>query len=111
MNDKNLIFTHILKIIRPHQWVKNILVFTPMLMSHNFDLNNFIISAKAFIIFSLTASIIYVINDIVDEKSDQNHPYKKHRPLAAGLITINQCKLLIFILLILCALFLIDVNK
>ena len=92
MNHKNLIFIHIFKIIRPHQWVKNILVFVPMLMSHNLNINNFILSTKAFIIFSLVASSIYVVNDIVDIKSDQKHPYKKNRPLAAGLININQCK-------------------
>mgnify|MGYP001215649243 CR=1 FL=1 len=111
MNHKNWIFVHIFKIIRPHQWVKNILVFVPMLMSHNFNINNFILSTKAFIIFSLVASSIYVVNDIVDIKSDQKHPYKKNRPLAAGLININQCKYLILFLLIFCAFFLIDINK
>ncbi len=111
MKHKKLILTHILKIIRPHQWVKNILVFIPMLMSHNLNFNNFILSTKAFIIFSLVASSIYVINDIVDIKSDQKHPYKKNRPLAAGLININQCKYLILSLLLFCCLFLIDINK
>lgn len=111
MNHKNLIFSHIFKIIRPHQWVKNILVFVPMLMSHSLNINNFILSTKAFIIFSLVASSIYVINDIVDIKSDQKHPYKRNRPLAAGLININQCKYIIFSLLFFCIFFLIDTNK
>ena len=111
MTHKNSIFIQAIKIIRPHQWVKNILVFIPMLVSHNFDLDNFILSSKSFIIFSLTASAIYVINDIIDEKNDQNHPYKKNRPLAAKLITINQCKVIIFILLILSTFFLLDTNK
>jgi len=111
MNHKNLIFSHIFKIIRPHQWVKNILVFVPMLMSHSLNINNFILSTKAFIIFSLVASSIYIINDIVDIKSDQKHPYKRNRPLAAGLININQCKYIIFSLLFFCIFFLIDTNK
>ena len=111
MNHKNFKIIHIFKIIRPHQWVKNVLVFTPLLMSHNFDFNNLILSLKAFIIFSLIASSIYVINDIVDLKSDQNHPFKKYRPLAAKLITVNHCKILILILLALVTVLLLNVNK
>ena len=110
MNTKNLKFVNILKIIRPYQWVKNILVFIPMLMAHQLTINNFILSIKAFIIFSLIASSIYVINDIVDVESDKKHPYKKYRPLAAGLINIDQCKILIFLLLLLCGLFMITTN-
>tara|TARA_B100001057_G_scaffold501212_1_gene622069 strand:+ start:2626 stop:3519 length:894 start_codon:yes stop_codon:yes gene_type:complete len=111
MTKQNLSFTHFFKILRPHQWVKNILVFTPMLLSHNFDIYNFILSIKAFIIFSITASSIYIVNDIIDVKSDKNHPFKKYRPYAAGLITTNQCNVLILILLILCTLLLISTNK
>lgn len=111
MNHKNFKIIHIFKIIRPHQWVKNVLVFTPLFMSHNFDFNNLILSTKAFIIFSLIASSIYVINDIVDLKSDQNHPFKKYRPLAAKLITVNHCKILILILLALVTVLLLNVNK
>ena len=111
MTRKNLKIIHILKIIRPYQYVKNILVFTPLLMSHNFDFNNLILSAKAFVIFSLMASSIYVINDIIDLKADQNHPFKKYRPLAAKLVTVNHCKVLILILLALSAVFLLNVNK
>ena len=110
MNIKNLKFIYFLKIVRPYQWVKNILVFTPMLMSHQLTINNFIISIKAFIIFSLIASTIYIINDIADIKSDKEHPYKKYRPLAAGLISIYQCKILILLLLLLCGLFLTTTN-
>ena len=71
MNTKNLKFVNILKIIRPYQWVKNILVFIPKLMSHQLTINNFIIAIKAFIIFSLIASTIYIINDIADIRSDK----------------------------------------
>lgn len=111
MSNQNLKFIYIFRIIRPHQWVKNILVFTPMLMSHNFGLDNFILSINAFIIFSLIASSIYVINDIADIKSDQNHSFKRYRPLAAGLVTINQCKVLILILIILCSILLINLSQ
>ncbi len=111
MNTKNLKFVNILKIIRPYQWVKNILIFIPMLMAHQLTVNNFILSIKAFVIFSLIASSIYVINDIVDVKSDKKHPYKKYRPLAAGLINVDQCKKIIFFLILLSVIFLITTNK
>ena len=110
MDDNNLKFTNILKILRPYQWVKNILVFIPMLMSHQLTMNNFIFSIKAFIIFSLVASSIYIINDISDVKSDKEHPYKKDRPIPAGLINIHQCKKIIFYLLFLSTLFLFTTN-
>ena len=102
---------NIIKIIRPHQWVKNILVFIPMLMSHQLNFDNFILSMKAFVIFSLVASSIYVVNDIVDINSDKKHPYKKFRPLAAGLISHKQCKILVLILLFFSSPFLLTTNK
>ena len=102
---------NIIKIIRPHQWVKNILVFIPMLMSHQLNFDNFVLSMKAFVIFSLVASSIYVVNDIVDINSDKKHPYKKFRPLAAGLISLKQCKLLVLILLFFSSPFLLTTNK
>ena len=111
MTKQNLLFTQIFKILRPHQWVKNILVFTPMVLSHNFDIYNVILSIKAFIVFSLTASSIYIINDIIDVEFDKNHPFKKYRPYAAGLVTKNQCIVLILILLFFCTLLLINTNK
>ena len=110
MNFKDFKLVNIFKIIRPYQWVKNILIFIPMLMSHQLTIDNFILSIKAFIIFSLIASSIYVINDIADLESDKKHPYKKHRPLAAGLINLNQCKILIFILLLISSFFLLSTN-
>ena len=111
MDNKNLKFANILKIIRPHQWVKNTLIFIPMLMSHQLSIDNFVLSLKAFVAFSLIASSIYVINDIADIESDQKHPFKKYRPLAAGLINITQCKIIIFFLLFLCALILLTTSK
>ena len=111
MNKKKTIFISILKIIRPYQWVKNVLVFLPMLMSHNLTSENFLILINAFIIFSLVASSIYVINDIADLKSDQQHSYKKNRPFASGLINFNQCLYLIIFLILISSLLLINLNK
>ncbi len=110
MDNKNLKFANILKIIRPHQWVKNTLIFIPMLMSHQLSIDNFILTLNAFITFSLIASSIYVINDIADIESDKKHPFKRYRPLASGLINIIQCKMIIFFLLLTCTLILFTTN-
>lgn len=73
-----------LKEIRPHQWVKNSLVFVPMLAAHQFDLPTFWISLVAAAAFSLTASSVYALNDLLDLQADRAHPRKCHRPFAAG---------------------------
>ena len=88
-----------IKLIRVKHWLKNGLVFLPLFFSINvlkIDLlrNNII----AFMIFSFTASIVYVINDINDIEKDKLHPIKKNRPLASGAITKNKAIITIFIL-------------
>lgn len=76
---------NIIKEIRVYQWIKNILVFVPLVLSHSVtDLTSLGESFLAFISFSFCASGIYVINDFIDLKSDRAHPTKKYRPLAAG---------------------------
>lgn len=77
-----------LKAIRPHQWMKNGLVFLPMLASHQIDGASFLSSLMAFISFSLVASSVYVLNDLLDLKADRAHPRKRLRPFAAGAIPI-----------------------
>ncbi|URR34551.1 UbiA family prenyltransferase [Thermosynechococcus sp. HN-54] len=73
-----------LKEIRPYQWVKNVLVFVPMLAGHQFNLPTFGISLVAAVAFSLTASSVYVLNDLLDLHADRAHPRKRYRPFAAG---------------------------
>lgn len=89
----------ILKEIRVYQWVKNILVFIPLLLSHNYyDQILVIESFIAFIAFSLCASSVYIINDLCDIESDRQHPTKKFRPIAAGIISAGFAKALAFLL-------------
>lgn len=88
----------ILKLLRPHQYIKNLFIFAPMLFSFVFVFENFIATLIAFILFSLTASSIYVLNDLVDIKEDQQHPKKKNRPLASGKVSPKSAKLLIVFL-------------
>ncbi len=77
-----------LKAIRPHQWMKNLLVFLPMLAGHQITMGSFFASLFAFIAFSLVASSVYVLNDLLDLNADRAHPRKRLRPFAAGAIPI-----------------------
>ncbi len=71
--------------MRPHQWVKNVLVFAPLVLSFQFMDPGLILQAiLAFIAFSFSASSLYIINDLVDIESDRLHPKKKNRPFASG---------------------------
>lgn len=75
----------ILKAIRPHQWVKNIIVFVPLLTSHNLGNTVDLLKAVlAFIAFCCCASGVYVLNDLLDLPSDRHHPTKKNRAFASG---------------------------
>jgi len=77
-----------LRLIRVHQWVKNVFVFIPLLFSlHLFNKDYFVTTLLAFLVFCLASSAIYVINDLVDIESDGAHPVKKNRPLPSGAIT------------------------
>jgi len=89
----------VLNILRPHQWSKNLLVFLPIFLAQSFNFQNFQVGLICFIVFSLTASIVYILNDIVDLKHDKKHRYKKFRPLASGLVNLKECWLLILVLL------------
>ncbi|MCW3161337.1 decaprenyl-phosphate phosphoribosyltransferase [Chryseobacterium oryctis] len=77
-----------LKLLRVEQWVKNLFVFVPLFFSgsiKNLDLLNK--SIFAFIIFSLAASVVYILNDYNDIEADRKHPEKRRRPLASGAIS------------------------
>jgi len=77
-----------LKALRPHQWLKNILVFLPLLAAHRIDAASLAATALVFVAFSLTASVVYIVNDILDIPSDRAHPRKRSRPFASGAVPI-----------------------
>ena len=77
-------FSPYLTALRPHQWLKNILVFLPALAGHKFDAHILVTSAIAFGLMSLVASSVYIINDIIDLDADRAHPRKSLRPFASG---------------------------
>jgi 4-hydroxybenzoate polyprenyltransferase len=79
-----------LKALRLHQWLKNLLVFLPLLGAFSVEPALLAASALAFLAYGLCASSVYVINDLMDLDSDRVHPRKRKRPFAAGLIGVPQ---------------------
>ena len=79
-----------IKALRLHQWMKNILVFVPLLASHSFaDFSMLVYGMLAFLFFGICASSVYLLNDLIDLNDDRHHSTKKHRPFAAGDIPIK----------------------
>jgi 4-hydroxybenzoate polyprenyltransferase len=75
----------LLRALRPHQWVKNLLVFVPVLTAHLLgDAGARVAALVAFVALCLTASAVYVVNDLADLEADRRHPDKRARPFAAG---------------------------
>ena len=90
------------KLIRVKHWLKNVLVFLPIFFSINlFNQDLLLKSFFSFIIFSLTASIVYIVNDMNDIEKDKLHPIKKNRPLASGAISKTKAKNITITLLLL----------
>lgn len=92
-----------LKAIRVHQWVKNALVFVPLLTAHQaMNPSMILMCILGFVAYSLAASSVYVLNDLVDLESDRQHASKSRRPFASGVISIAN-GLLMFPALLLAA--------
>ncbi len=92
----------LVKAMRCQQWLKNLLIFSPVLLAHKFtDLGTLLQAVTAFFAFSLAASSIYILNDLFDLSADQHHPRKCHRPFAAGDLSITVGALLIPLLALL----------
>jgi 4-hydroxybenzoate polyprenyltransferase len=77
----------IIRLLRQHQWIKNVFLFAPFLFSFNTSWLNFLTLLLGFFYFSLAASAIYILNDYKDIAEDQAHPTKCFRPLASGAVT------------------------
>ena len=88
-----------LKLFRVKHYIKNILIFLPLLFSHQFKNINLILSVFiAFISFSLLCSAIYIFKDIKDKDLDSKHPKKKFRPIASGEVSVKKAYIFHFLL-------------
>lgn len=77
-------FSALWRLLRPYQWIKNTLVWVPLLAAHQYgDISKLIVLAIAFCAFNLVSSSAYVMNDVLDVAHDRLHPRKKNRPFAA----------------------------
>jgi len=90
-----------LEALRPHHWIKNLLVFLPLVLAHRMhDLQLVQRCILAFIAFSLSASAVYLMNDVLDVESDRLHPQKRLRPLASGRVSATASFILLGVLVV-----------
>jgi 4-hydroxybenzoate polyprenyltransferase/phosphoserine phosphatase len=90
-----------IRALRPLQWMKNCLVFVPLLLAHELITAKAIGAVLAFIAFSACASSVYLLNDLLDIEADRHHPTKRYRPFASGSLPVSSglimgCSLLVF---------------
>lgn len=88
-----------LRALRPHQWIKNILVFLPALAAHAFTPGVLVSSLVAFVTFSMVASSAYLLNDLFDLAADRSHPRKRNRPFASGSVNVSRGMIMVPLLL------------
>ncbi|MGF6722909.1 4-hydroxybenzoate polyprenyltransferase [Paraburkholderia sp. GAS41] len=97
--EKRRLLPLVLKEMRVHQWVKNVLVFVPLLTAHRFNLASIGAVCLAFLSFSLCASSVYLLNDMLDLDADRRHARKRNRPFASGKLPLSFGAVLTVLLL------------
>lgn len=84
-DDKPPLLQSLARALRPHQWLKNLLLFVPLLSAHLYgDGSSVMLALLAFLVFGMTASSVYVLNDLIDVADDRHHLRKRNRPFASG---------------------------
>jgi 4-hydroxybenzoate polyprenyltransferase len=92
--------------MRPKQWVKNILIFAGVVFDRKLgDPEALLVTVQGAVLFSLLASAIYILNDIFDLEADRQHPIKKHRPIASGMLALNWAWLIAILFFIIVFIF------
>ncbi len=83
-------FKTLLKALRVHQWAKNVLIFVPLAAAHELTNYNHVATVLvAFVMFSLCASTVYLLNDLLDLEDDRHHKTKRYRPFASGALDVR----------------------
>lgn len=90
---------HLIKLLRPHQYIKNSFVFLGFIFAHQWQWPTILQSIYVFCAFSAVASSVYIFNDLIDVESDRKHPTKRKRPLASGAVSIKSAIITIAVLL------------
>ena len=81
-------FVDYLRLLRPHQWLKNLLVFAPLVAAHETRPGPYVVVAGLCAALTACAAGTYVLNDLLDLPYDRRHPGRRHRPLAAGTVRV-----------------------
>ena len=90
----------VLRTMRPRQWTKNLFVVAPLVFAEEAtDARLLGSAAAAFILFSSLSGCVYFLNDIVDIKSDREHPTKRHRPIPSGRLPLQTARVTLVLLL------------
>lgn len=90
----------LIKLMRPKQWTKNLIVYIPLFFAHKMqDASLFIDASACVLAFCLVSSAIYIFNDILDRSADRLHPKKCKRPLASGELSVFEAVSLALFLL------------
>lgn len=91
-----------IKALRLYQWLKNILVFVPLMLAYLITNTGLVIqSILAFIAFSFCTSSVYILNDLMDVSADRQHQSKAFRPIASGALPISKAAWLLLLMLVL----------
>jgi 4-hydroxybenzoate polyprenyltransferase len=90
IDERRLSLKDYLRALRVHQWLKNLLIFTPSLLAHRYQAHDLFLLSLAFLSFSLCASSGYIANDLLDLRNDRQHPTKSGRPFASGRVPIGH---------------------
>jgi len=89
IQDEGSVARGLLKAMRPHQWMKNVLIFVPIALNHEFlNVTMVLQGLLAFVCFSMAASSVYIFNDLLDLTADRRHRTKWRRPFASGQVPI-----------------------
>lgn len=93
-------FKGLIQTIQPHRWLKNILIFVPLLVAQAASAATVMSALIGFVAFSLTASGVYVLSDMLNIDGDRAHPRARSRPFASGIVPIKDGLMLAPVLLV-----------
>jgi 4-hydroxybenzoate polyprenyltransferase/phosphoserine phosphatase len=100
ITDADGILKPLIRCLRPHQWLKNLLIFVPVVAGHKAnDPASVMAALLAFVAFSAAASFGYLVNDLLDLQADRMHVRKRNRPFASGALSVSTGILLSMLLL------------
>ncbi len=96
-------FPAIIKAMRPRQWMKNLIIYAPLVFDRQFNpdhLADILRTTLGFVIFCLISGVVYLTNDIADVEADRQHPDKRHRPIASGALPVRVAAVACVVILV-----------